>query len=337
MTEAAIDWESIRQLLCELQERLLDQVVQARQSVRTGELAEVSDVTVADTIYAVDKVSEELILDWMKQHWPPGLPVELVMEGLEDRGAVTFPPDTPVTQTRLKLIIDPIDGTREIMWDRRSAWVLAGVAPQKGAGTRLSDIQVAAMTELPTTRAWRADQFSGVRGGKLIGSTRNLLTGEQTPCVPVPFSGTSLHHGFSAFASPFPVGKQRTAAIAERFYTEFESLPLRELPIFEDQYLSTGGQYHDLMTGRLRLYADLRPLIFTPLENGLCAHPYDVCTILLPELAGVIITAPDGSPLDAPLDTTTPVAWVGFANPRLAARARPALDSALQAWERTSG
>ena len=48
-------------------------------------------------------------------------------------------------------VLDPIDGTRCIMHDKRSAWVLAGIAPQKGEATRLSDIVAASMTELPTT------------------------------------------------------------------------------------------------------------------------------------------------------------------------------------------
>lgn len=325
----SIDWERIRQLLCALQEQLLQKLLDARKDLVTSRMAEVFDVTVADTIYAVDKVSEEIILGWMESHWPREWPVQLVMEGLEERGSVTFPAEVAVEKTRLKLIIDPIDGTREIMWDRRSAWVLAGVALQKGSATRLNDIEVAAMTELPTTRAWRADQFSGVRGGEFVGETLNVLTGDRTPFAPTPYDGTSLHHGFSAFATPFPAGKRATGAIAEAFYSRLESEPLHTLPIFDDQYLSTGGQFHDLMTGRLRFYADLRPLVLDRGARVLCAHPYDVCTALLCDLLGVVITDPDGSPLDAPLDTTTPVAWVGFANVSLAVRARPALEAAL--------
>ena len=46
---------------------------------------------------------------------------------------------------------------------------------------------------------------------------------------------------------------------------------------------------------------------------------------MLLEEAGGVVTDPRGAPLDAPLDTTTPVAWVGYANPELAARIGPIL------------
>ena len=56
-------------------------------------------------------------------------------------------------------LIDPVDGTRGIMYDKRPAWFLAGLAPQKGGLTRLSDIEIAVMVELPTTKQWRADRL----------------------------------------------------------------------------------------------------------------------------------------------------------------------------------
>ena len=55
------------------------------------------------------------------------------MEGVgEDSPTDRSRADTPVAQTCLKLIVDPIDGTRSLMYDKRSAWVLAAVAPQRG-------------------------------------------------------------------------------------------------------------------------------------------------------------------------------------------------------------
>ena len=71
-----------------------------------------------------------------------------------------FPNGTCPADTKWKCLLDPIDGTRGIMYDKRSAWALSGIAPQRGEATRLSDIVVAAMTELPTTKQWRADQVS---------------------------------------------------------------------------------------------------------------------------------------------------------------------------------
>jgi hypothetical protein len=56
--------------------------------------------------------------------------------------------------------------------------------------------------------------------------------------------------------------------------------------LLEDQYLSSGGQLYELISGRDRFIADLRPLM-EPLLNrrglmlGICAHPYDLCTELI--------------------------------------------------------
>lgn len=332
MEFTSTDWETIRSLLCSLQRVLLDELLRERQKLSTTEMSAISHITIADTIYGIDAVSERLILEWMEKHWPTNWPVELVMEGLEDRDSVTFPAKTPIDETWLRLIIDPIDGTREIMWDRRSAWALAAVAPQKGEATRLSDTQVAAMTELPTTKGAFADQISGVRGRELTAERIRLSDGKVETFPLEPYNGDSLLHGFAGLASPFPGARQIVGAIEEKFYAELESADPHTLPIFNDQYLSTGGQILDLITGRLRFFGDLRPYVFSRQKRAqaLCCHPYDVCVALLAELAGVVLESPTGEPLDPPLDTTTPVAWVGFANARLAARARPALHRALE-------
>ena len=92
--------------------------------------------------------------------------------------------------------------------------------------------------------------------------------------------------------------------------------------MFDDQYISSGGQLHELITGRDRFVADLRPLVD---PAPFVCHPYDVCTSMLLEEAGGIVTDPWGQPLDAPLDTTSPVAWAGYANRMLADRIGPVL------------
>ena len=63
------------------------------------------------------------------------------MEGIE--GDLCFPAGTAVAGTRWKCILDPIDGTRGIMYDKRSAWALGGIAPQRGEETMLSGIVAA--------------------------------------------------------------------------------------------------------------------------------------------------------------------------------------------------
>jgi len=82
-----------------------------------------------------------------------------------------------------------------------------------------------------------------------------------------------------------------------------------------------------LMAGHDRFIADLRPLVNSA---GLCCHPYDLCASLIAREAGVILTDPAGRPLDAPLDVTTDVAWVGYANDGLRRSIEPVLQAALR-------
>ena len=135
-------------------------------------LSSVASHSIADTIYEIDKFGEEAIREWFEAQWPGAEPVEVVMEGVEE--PLCFPRGTPRLDTKWKCLLDPIDGTRGIMYDKRSAWALSGIAPQRGDATRLSDIVVASMTELPTRKQWRADQVSAMRGGGLVASAVNV-------------------------------------------------------------------------------------------------------------------------------------------------------------------
>ena len=66
------------------------------------------------------------------------------------------------------------------------------------------------------------------------------------------------------------------------------------------------------------------------LPPGLCCHPYDICTALIAEELGVVLTDAAGAPLDAPFDLQTDVSWIGYANDRLRARLEPLLQQALR-------
>ena len=127
-----------------------------------------------------------------------------------------------------------------------------------------------------------------------------------------PSTAVDLEHGFSGLAKFFLPGKTALAALEAALFTRLGSRD-----VFDDEYLSSGGQLHELIAGRDRFVADLRPLVD---PDALACHPYDVCTAMLLEEAGGVVTDPAGTPLDVPLDTTTPVAWVGYANEALAAR-----------------
>jgi len=327
------DLERARLLLCRLQDCIRQTLAAARRH-QSRNFAKVAAVTAADTIYHVDRLSEDAILDWFAAHWPKAWPVELVMEGLEDRGAVTFPAGTPVTRTICKCIIDPIDGTRNLMYDKRSAWILAALAPQRGRRTHLGDVVVAAMTELPTSKQWRADQFSAVRGQGMKAMAVNILTGARRPFRPAPSQERDCRGGFAGLVKFFPEGKALTARIEEELWDRLYGLNRQASPlVFDDQYISTGGQLYELIAGHDRFIADLRPLVFAKIgfTAPLVCHPYDICTALIAREAGCVVEDPLGGDLRQPLDTTSAVAWVGYANAALARHIRAVLRRILRA------
>ena len=105
---------------------------------------------------------------------------------------------------------------------------------------------------------------------------------------------------------------------------------------FEDQYASTGGQLYELVAGHDRFVADLRPLMrpllaARGLPPALTCHPYDICTALIAEESGVIVTDAYGRPLDAPLNVEAEVAWAGYANAHIRAQIEPLLQQELRA------
>ncbi len=320
---------AIRELLCALQASIRDSVVRARER-DARKFAAIAGVTAADTIYQVDRISEAAIMAWFEAHWPKAWPVQLVMEGIEEGEAVTFPRGLAPARTLFKCIIDPIDGTRNFMYDKRSAWILAAVAPQRGVRTNLRDIVVAAMTELPVSKQSVSDQVSGVRGrGRrgLVAERMDLRSGRARPLVLRPSTARDFQHGFASLARFFPEGKTLLARLEEDLWAELYSSSGVAPVIFDDQYISTGGQLYELLSGRDRMIGDLRPAAFMKLglSSALVCHPYDICTAFLLEEAGGVIEQPEGRALAAPLDTVSPVAWIGYANPVLARRMRPVL------------
>ena len=321
------DADRARRLLCALGDYVREAVVAGREDRETSDLAGVARESVADTIYAIDTISEEAITEWFEEHWPHEWPVELVAEGFDDPEMRLFPRGTRLEETRWRCVADPIDGTRGIMYDKRPAWVLAGLAPQRGAETRLTDIFVAAMTEIPLRKQWRADQLSAVRGGGIVAEGVDVRTGMRQAVALRRSEAKDFRHGFASLVKFFPAGKAAVSRLEEELWNTLYGVV--EWPvIFDDQYISTGGQFHELLAGHDRMNGDLRPMILKRegLEMSLVCHPYDVCTALLLAEAGIIFEKPDGSVVDTPLDLTTPVAWVAYANEALAELARPVLQ-----------
>src|SRR5438067_2539452 len=186
--------------------------------------------------------------------------------------------------------------------------------------------------ELPAARAALADVLWAACGEGVQAETHDLRTGAVTPFVPRPSRASTLAGGFAAISKFFPGAKAAAAGLEERLYLELLGPPRSESPqVFDDEYISSGGQLYELMAGHDRFLADLRPVLHDPGEasSRLCCHPYDLCTELIAREAGVIVTDERGAPLAAPLDTTSRVAWVGYANAALRQSIEPVLQRLL--------
>src|SRR6266496_5708263 len=164
-------------VLC-LHERVRDAVVQACERDSLDQLSAVADDDdEGDTIYAVDRVSEELLLEIFEQEMAAKAPLVLIAEGIAG-GKVVLPRGAAESDAAWRVIVDPIDGTRGLMYQKRSAWILTGIAPNLGAGTSLLDIELAAQTEIPLIKQHLSDVLWARRGSGAHAKRFNRLTGE---------------------------------------------------------------------------------------------------------------------------------------------------------------
>ncbi len=310
-------------------------IVVAECEARTAEdLARVVHEGAGDVTYAVDLVSETAIVEWLKREIASAEPIVVIGEGLPN-GCITLPENASPADARWRLIIDPIDGTRGLMYQKRPAWILTGVAPNRGVATSLEDIELAVQTEIPLLKQHLSDQVWAFRGGGVRGVRYNRLTADARPISLQPSTATDLSHGFATVCRFFPGGRDILADFDERLCNRLLSRKAGDAGVFEDQYASTGGQIYGLASGQDRFVADLRPLV-KPLvaargqSPGHCCHPYDLCTELIATEAGVAITSPVGGPVNVPLDVETDVAWVGYANRRLHSSIGPVMQEVLR-------
>ncbi len=307
--------------LCDLGRRLRQAVVASRG--RGNHLSGVARRTISDTIYSLDTQVEPELEHFCGQ-WGKELPLLLIAEGVMQQGMpegqACFPPGIQPQQAAFQLIVDPVDGTRGLMYDKRSAWVLAGIAPNL-PNPRLSDIRFAAQVEIPTSKQILSDVLWAARGGGAAGRREHIQTGESAALTLSPSQAVDLSHGFGSVVSFFPGSKILSARLLEYIAQGINGPPDPAQPLlFDDQYISTGGQLYEILMGHDRFVIDIRPDLDRLAGNppGLSAHPYDLATALIAAEAGACLTDGRGRPLDAPLDVHTCVSWAAYANKVLA-------------------
>jgi hypothetical protein len=359
-----------------LHRRIRDQVVDSTERAAVDALSHVHADDEGDTIYAIDKVAEDVLVEEIgrtiaRQHGP----VVLVAEGLPG-GRVVLPRSASAAEARWTIIVDPIDGTRGLMYQKRPAWILTGVAPALASGVgaaspnpiepRLSQIVLALQTEIPLVKQHLCDELWALAGRGAHGVRLNRLTGSQEPLALRPSRSTTLAHGFSTISRFFPGLRAELAALDDEIAAAVLGPPVPgKAQLFEDQYISSGGQLYELIIGHDRFIADLRSIARSTRHNAhgtphgaptsakasagkrstaqstvhrapgtsqsLCCHPYDLCAELIARECGVIVTDERGAPLSAPLNVEADVSWVGYANAGLRDAVQPVLQTALRA------
>jgi fructose-1,6-bisphosphatase/inositol monophosphatase family enzyme len=315
-------------------EAIRDEVVAACEATSTDDLARVVGEEGGDTVFAIDRISEAVLVDHFERigrEWP----CLLVAEGLGADGRTILPRGLRESEVEIIVLVDPIDGTRGLMYQKRPAWVLTGVAAYRGPGATLADIELAVQTEIPLVKQHLCDTLWAVAGGGAHAERLDRSSGARHPLALRPSTATTIAQGYGGLARFFPGARAVLAAVDDGVVERVLGPPERgRAQSFEDQYISTGGQLYELAMGHDRWVADLRPLVGPLLRAqgraaALCCHPYDLSTELVAREAGVIVTDPGGGRLSAPLDVFTDVAWIGYANGAIRDEVEPALKSAL--------
>ena len=165
------------------------------------------------------------------------------------------------------------------MYQKRSAWMLTGVAPNRGAATSLRDVVLAVQTEIPLVKQHLSDQLWAVRGEGVQARRYNRLTGEHGPIrLRRRRRATSIAHGFATMARFFPGARDELAAIDEAIVSRARwALRAGERPTASRiSTPPTGGQLYELMAGHDRFVADLRPLVGPLLAAAACRRRWRV-------------------------------------------------------------
>jgi len=316
-----------------------DRVIASRRWTDEPSCSE-SGPEAGDVAYDADIEAEKVVHDFFDRavHLHP------VVVITEDKGVVVVPAGASADGARWRVIIDPVDGTRELAWDMRSAWFLAGVAPNKGPSTTLADIEGAVQVEIPPSSQTLSVTMTATREGGTKQmwwdlAARSRVVGPPGPQRPLRASTAStIRGGFAVFVDFFPGNRKEMMAIADEVFEAILLDPPKagEAAIFNDQYISSGGQMYLLATGRYRCVIDIRADVDRAMgaqgtgSVGLCAHPYDLAAGLIATRLGVVLTDIRGESLSHPLDNVTNCSWVGYANEAIKTQVKGPLIEVLK-------
>lgn len=293
-----------------------------------------------DVTFGLDVPSEELLTRWLDERAREG-PLSLLTEDSGWRHAGPGPGGRPRELDGFDhggpcIAVDPVDGTRNLMADLRSAWTVLAWTPPCPAGPRLADVAAGVVAEIPTSLGGRYRVLATRGGGDACTlETRELDSGALVARRALAADADDrVDHGYFPFFRYDPAQRPALAAIEADFFErlrEHEDADLRTC--FDDQYISNAGQLVHVALGVYRLVVDARGFVGARAgARVVTSKPYDVAGALAcARAAGCPVTDPLGAELDAPLDASTPVSFVAYANEATRARIERHLRAALGA------
>lgn len=309
-------------------------------AVRSGAAADLARVVsqgAGDQTYAIDQPTEEVLSVWLEEqarrtplsiltedagwrHMGPGPQGARELAGFDHGGP--------------RIVVDPIDGTRNLMTDLRSAFSVVALAGPGASAPRQADVKLGLLAEIPTTRAASWRRLHAVRGGQCWWEEHALLPGFPTaPAQRIQVDQkVRVDHAYFPFFKYMADLRAPIASIEAAFLARLaahEGADIRNC--YDDQYISNAGQLVQLIEGRYRMIADLRAwLAQLRGQPTLTTKPYDIAGALIcAQAAGCCVLDPLGAELDFPLDTSTPLSFVGWHNAATQQRLAPHLAAVL--------
>jgi fructose-1,6-bisphosphatase/inositol monophosphatase family enzyme len=305
----------------------------------TAELASVAGVGAGDTTFGIDTAPESVVAAWAEELANAG-PLSILTEDSGWRhlgpGDAGFQVLDDFDHGGPRVVVDPVDGSRNLMFDLRPAWAAIASAPAGKEAPRLADLTLGVVQELGTSRHGRALRLVGeVDGGchealyELSPEGLGVRVWRRELVVD---ADPRIDQGFLPFFRYHPASRVELARLEAAFFERLrldEQADLRS--IFDDQYISNTGQLVLLSQGRYRMIADLRGLLVnTDGSPSVTSKPYDIAAaVVCARAAGALVEDPAGQPLDVPLDATTRVSFVAYTNAATASRLRPHLLAIL--------
>lgn len=324
-------WRPRLVALCdELRTRTHTALCAAEAAGRLEELARPHGEGVGDVTFALDLPSEEHIARWAEAV----ARTEPLSVLTEDAGWRHLGPDGRGGARELagfehggpRLVFDPIDGTRNLMADLRSAWTVVAFAPAAPHAPRMGDCTGGIVSELPGTLAGAFRRL--VSDGRSTTLERIELHTQRVTRSSVlrVDADARVDHGYFPFFRYQPEQRPALARLEAAFFARLvahEGAEARAL--YDDQYISSAGQLVLLALGRYRMVIDARELVRRRLGlAGPTSKPYDLAGALVcARAAGVRVRALEGGELDFPLDASTPVGFAAFVNEPTRARLEP--------------